>query len=59
MVGVNILKYIGPFLRINKVNPANIKNQLFYLSKESLKEIVLHSECGVSTPVKEIGRAHV
>lgn len=54
MVGVNILKYIGPFLRINKVNPANIKNQLFYLSKESLKEIVLHSECGVSTPVKEL-----
>lgn len=54
MVGVNILKYIGPFLRINKVNPTNIKKQLFYLSKESLKEIVLHSECGVSTPIKEL-----
>jgi hypothetical protein len=54
MVGVNILKYIGPFLKINKIKPTNVKQQLFYFSKESLKDIVLHSKCGVLTSVKGI-----
>lgn len=54
MVGVNILKYIGPFLKINKIKPTNVKQQLFYFSKESLKDIVLHSKCGIPTSVEGI-----
>lgn len=54
MVGVCILKYIGPFLRINKLKKENIKNQLFYLAKESLNQIVLYSKCGVYTSLKEL-----
>ncbi|MDU1411229.1 MAG: hypothetical protein E6929_00330 [Clostridium sp.] len=41
------MRYIGPFLRINVLNNDNIKNQLFYFSKESLRHIVLHSGCGI------------
>ncbi len=41
------MRYIGPFLRINILNNDNIKSQLFHLSKESLKHIVLHSGCGI------------
>lgn len=48
------LKYIGPFLRINKLEKENIKNQLFYLSKESIKHIVLYSGCGIRTSIKEL-----
>lgn len=59
MVGVNFLKYIGPFLRINKTNPYNIRHQLFYFSKESLKEIVLHSKCGVFTSIKELNTKNI
>ncbi len=49
-----VLKYIGPFLRINKLKKENIEHQLFYLAKESLSQIVLHSKCGVYTSVKEL-----
>lgn len=48
------MKYIGPFLRINKLKKENIQNQLFYLSKESLKNIVLYSGCGIKTTVKDL-----
>ena len=49
------MKFIGPFLRINTLNKNNIKNQFFYLSKESLKDIVFDSKCGIyNTPVKEL-----
>ena len=48
------LKYVGPFLRINKLKKETIKNQLFYLSKESLKHIVLYSGCGIKTSIKEL-----
>lgn len=48
------MKYIGPFLRINKIKPANVRYQLFYLAKESLNQIVLYSKCGVPTSVKEL-----
>lgn len=41
------MRYIGPFLRINILNNDNIKSQLFHLSKESLRHIVLHSGCGI------------
>jgi len=49
-----MLKYIGPFLRINKLKKETIRSQLFYLSKESLKHIVLYSGCGIKTSVKEL-----
>jgi len=48
------LKFIGPFLRINTLNKNNIKNQLFYLSKESLKDIVFDSKCGIYIPVRDL-----
>ncbi|WP_341465049.1 hypothetical protein [Clostridium acetireducens] len=49
-----ILKYIGPFLRINTLKKENIENQLFYFCKESLKHIVLNSKCGITIPVKNL-----
>lgn len=59
MVGVNILKYIGPFLKINKIKPIDVKQQLFYFSKESLRDIVLHSKCGISTSAKGISSKNI
>ena len=51
---VYILKFIGPFLRINTLNKNNIKNQFFYLSKESLKDIVFDSKCGIYIPAQDL-----
>ncbi|MTK12562.1 MAG: hypothetical protein F8N39_10895, partial [Clostridiaceae bacterium] len=48
------MKYIGPFLRINKLKKENVEHQLFYLAKESLKQITLYSKCGVYTSLKEL-----
>jgi len=48
------LKFIGPFLRINTLNKNNIKNQFFYLSKESLKDIVFNSKCGIYIPTRDL-----
>lgn len=48
------MKFIGPFLRINTLNKNNIKNQFFYLSKESLKDIVFDSKCGIYIPVQDL-----
>ena len=42
------MKYIGPFLRINIINKNNINNQMFHLSKETLKHLTLQSRCGIS-----------
>ncbi|MBU5485373.1 hypothetical protein KQI86_13600 [Clostridium sp. MSJ-11] len=47
------MKYIGPFLRLNTLNKENIKNQLFHLSKESLKDILFNSKCGILMNTKE------
>ncbi|WP_315119297.1 hypothetical protein [uncultured Clostridium sp.] len=47
------MKYIGPFLRLNALSKENIKNQLFHLSKESLKDILLNSKCGILIDTKE------
>ncbi|MCY6369715.1 hypothetical protein [Clostridium ganghwense] len=49
-----MLKYIGPFLRMNKLNIEQIKCQLFHLSKESIKNIVLHSKCGIIIDPKDL-----
>lgn len=48
------MKYIGPFLRINKLKKENVNHQLFYLAKESLNQIVLYSKCGVYSSLKEL-----
>ncbi|WP_446897681.1 hypothetical protein ACSVC9_11870 [Clostridium sp. LBM24168] len=48
------MKYIGPFLKINKINSDNIKSQLYHLTKESLKQIVLYSKCGITIQSKDI-----
>ncbi|MCH3962748.1 MAG: hypothetical protein LKE46_00500 [Clostridium sp.] len=48
------MKYIGPFLKINKISTDNIKSQLYYLSKESLRQIVLYSKCGVTIQTKDL-----
>ncbi|MFA9399074.1 MAG: hypothetical protein ACERKV_12540 [Clostridiaceae bacterium] len=48
------MKYIGPFLRINTITKDNIKNQLFYFSKESIKSISLYSKCGITSNPKEL-----
>lgn len=47
------MKYIGPFLKLNSLNKKNIKNQLFYLSKEAIKLIVLNSDLGIKSSSKK------
>lgn len=41
------MKYIGPFFRMNRLAASDIEGQLFYLSREALKTIVLNSKCGI------------
>ncbi|MBC8060367.1 MAG: hypothetical protein H7Y18_06835 [Clostridiaceae bacterium] len=48
------MKYIGHFMRINVLTKENIKNQLFFFSKESLHNAVMHSKCGITIPSKEV-----
>lgn len=57
MVGV-FLKYIGPFLRMNTLNPSNIHSQMNFLAKESLQNIILHSNCGICMPFSELKLKH-
>lgn len=49
-----MLKYIGPFLRMHKLNKSNIENQLVYLSRQTINHIVLHSKCGIYCSIKEL-----
>ncbi|WP_234121733.1 hypothetical protein [Clostridium hydrogenum] len=51
---MHVLKYIGPFFRSNSLTKNNIANQLFHLSKESVKDIVFNSKCGITIPFKEL-----
>ncbi|MBW6410528.1 hypothetical protein [Clostridium weizhouense] len=46
------MRYIGPFFRMNSLSQKEISSQLFYLSKESVKTIVLNSKCGLLMPIK-------
>ena len=36
------------------MNKINIKNQFFHLSKESLKDIVFGSKCGIYIPARDL-----
>lgn len=49
-----MLNFLGPFLKTNTLNKTNIKNQFFYLSKESLKDIVFDSKCGIYIPARDL-----
>lgn len=51
---MKILKYIGPFLRLNNLSKEMIESQLFYFAKESTKHIVLNSKFGINIPFKEL-----
>ncbi|EPY2272727.1 hypothetical protein ACXAUS_001571 [Clostridium sporogenes] len=48
------MKYIGPFLRMNTLDPSNIYSQMNFLAKESLQNIILHSNCGICIPFSEL-----
>lgn len=39
---------------MNTLKKENIRNQLFHLSKESVKYIILKSKCGITLPSKEL-----
>ncbi|WP_077858388.1 hypothetical protein [Clostridium sp. BL-8] len=41
------MRYIGPFFRMNSLSQQEISGQLFHLSKESIKTLVLNSKCGL------------
>lgn len=49
---MKILKYIGPFFRMNSLSQEEINAQLFHLSKEAVKTIVLESKCGLVSSIK-------
>lgn len=46
------MRYIGPFFRMNSLSVDEISGQLFYLSKEAVKTIVLNSKCGLLASVR-------
>lgn len=43
------MKYIGPFFRMNSLSTKEIEGQLFFLSKEAIRTIVLNSKCGITS----------
>lgn len=40
------MKYIGPFFRMNSLSQYEVCGQLFHLSKEAIKILILNSKCG-------------
>lgn len=46
------MRYIGPFFRMNSLSTKEIESQLFFLSKEAMKHIVLESKCGITASSK-------
>lgn len=46
------MRYIGPFFRMNSLSTKEISGQLFHLSKESIKTLVLNSKCGLLAQVR-------
>ena len=50
------LRYIGPFFRMNSLSEKEINGQLFYLSKEAVKTIVLNSKCGLVSQIKKYNK---
>ncbi|MGL5616758.1 MAG: hypothetical protein ACRDD2_11105 [Sarcina sp.] len=48
------MKYIGSFFRINSMSIEEIESQLLFLSRESIKHILLESKCGISISQKTL-----
>ena len=46
------MRYIGPFFRMNKLSQKEISGQLFHLSKEAIRTLVLESKCGLVDSIK-------
>ncbi|EKQ51833.1 MULTISPECIES: hypothetical protein [unclassified Clostridium] len=46
------MRYIGPFFRMNSLSQKEISGQLFHLSKESIKTLVLNSKCGLLAQIR-------
>lgn len=53
---MNKLRYIGPFFRMNSLSQKEISGQLFYLSKEAIRTLVLESKCGLVSSIKSYKR---
>lgn len=52
------MKYIGPFLKMNKLSNEDICGQLFHLSKEAVKTISLNSKCGITFSFRSSKKSH-
>ena len=50
------MRYIGLFFRMNSLSEKEINGQLFYLSKEAVKTIVLNSKCGLVSQIKKYNK---
>ncbi|MGL5087015.1 MAG: hypothetical protein ACRC68_15090, partial [Clostridium sp.] len=46
------MRYIGPFFRMNSLSQKEINGQLFHLSKEAIRTLVLESKCGLVSSIK-------
>lgn len=49
---MTILRYIGPYFRMNKLSYKEVNGQLFHLSKEAIRTLVLESKCGLVDSIK-------
>lgn len=54
-----MLRYIGPFLRMNKLSLEQIENQLFHLSKETIKDLLFNSKCGITLNPKDLNLKNI
>lgn len=52
------MKYIGPFFRMNSISVEDINGQLFHLSKEAIKTLVLNSKCGIVSSFRSSKKNH-
>ena len=55
---VKNLRYIGPYFRMNKLSYKEINGQLFHLSKEAIRTLVLESKCGLVDSTKNYKKYH-
>lgn len=46
------MRYIGPYFRMNKLTYKEINGQLFHLSKEAIRTLVIESKCGLVDSLK-------
>ena len=53
------MRYIGPFFRMNSLSQNEISGQLFYLSKESVKTLVLNSKCGLLAQIRSSKKSSI